>query len=261
MPQSVIDKFSKRTRQIDGEAERLGITDAARKAELGAKIRSNKQKELTLGELRQEWDAQLTDAEREALAAVYRREAAPGQAVTAAEAVAYALADIGEKLSAFPEREIKRVAMLHALGSVTPDQVAAELPRQGVITAEIDGRRMATTRQLQREEEYLVGQAMDGRGSVAPVGLADGFTRLLDDGRLLNDWQWDAATGLLTSGNRINLLEGPSGAGKSSLLAKFRKGMELAGQPVTWAGHDHRCRRGAGQGRVSGQHRCALPAR
>ena len=63
----------------------------ATKAELGAKIRSKKQKELTLPELRKAWDAQLTDAEREALAAVYRKDIAPGKEVTAAEAVAYAL--------------------------------------------------------------------------------------------------------------------------------------------------------------------------
>ena len=59
VPQSVIDKFSKRTTQIEAEAERLGITDAADKAELGAKIRAKKQKELTLPELRKAWDAQL----------------------------------------------------------------------------------------------------------------------------------------------------------------------------------------------------------
>ena len=62
------------------------------KAELGAKTRSKKQKELTPAELRGAWDAQLTDAERDALAAVYRREAAGGAEVTPAEAVAFAIA-------------------------------------------------------------------------------------------------------------------------------------------------------------------------
>lgn len=46
VPQSVIDKFSKRTRQIEDEAERLGVTDPERKSELGAKTRARKQKEL-----------------------------------------------------------------------------------------------------------------------------------------------------------------------------------------------------------------------
>jgi conjugative relaxase-like TrwC/TraI family protein len=232
VPQTVIDKFSKRTMQIEAEAEKRGITDAAQKAELGAKIRSNKQKDQTLSELRSAWDAQLDQGERAALARVYAGEIPPGQEVTAAEAVAWAIAHVSEKLSVFPEREIKRVALLHGLGSVTPDQVAAELPRQGVVTSEIDGRWMATTEGLQREEDYLVGQAAGGRGSVAAVGVAEGLTRTMKDGKSLNDGQWDAVTGLLTSENRINLVEGPAGAGKSSLLGKYQDGMRLAGKDV-----------------------------
>jgi conjugative relaxase-like TrwC/TraI family protein len=232
--QSMIDKFSKRTAKIEAVAEERGITDAGRKAELGAEIRSGKQKDRTLPELREEWDAQLTDAERAALAAVYRKEIAAGKDVTAAEAVAYAIADLGEKLSVFPEREVKRVALLYGLGSLTPEQVAAELPRQGIITGIIDGREMATTEELQREEDYIVGQAMAGRGDVAPAGVADGLSRTMANGKKLNDGQWDAVCGLLNSENRINLVEGPAGAGKSSLLAKYDEGMRLAGRPVTW---------------------------
>ena len=52
LPQSVIDKFSKRTDEIEAAAERLGITDARRKGELGAKTRSKKNKELTPEQLR-----------------------------------------------------------------------------------------------------------------------------------------------------------------------------------------------------------------
>ena len=83
IPASMIDKFNKRTDEVEDEAARRGIIDAVRKAELGAKTRSKKQKELTLPELREAWDAQLTDGERDALAAVYRREASGGPAVTA----------------------------------------------------------------------------------------------------------------------------------------------------------------------------------
>ena len=102
------------------------------------------------------------------------------------------------------------------------------------MTAEIGGRLMVTTEKLQQEEDYIVGQAMSGRGRVAPVGVADGLDRKLKDGKSLNDGQWQAVTGLLESENRITLVEGPAGAGKSSLLAKYAEGMRLAGQSVTW---------------------------
>jgi conjugative relaxase-like TrwC/TraI family protein len=229
VPQSMIEKFSKRTAQIDGEAERRGITDAATKARLGAKIRSRKQKELTMPELRKAWDASLTDAERDALAAVYRHEAASGQAVSPSAAGRFAIDHCSEQLSVVPERELKRVALLHGLGSVTPSQIAAELPRLGVLVGDFDGRRMATTEGLQREESRIVGFAAAGRGSVAPVGVPEGLER-----GTLNDGQWAAVTGLLQSSNRVDLLEGPAGAGKSTLLAAYDRGMRLAGRHVTY---------------------------
>src|SRR5262249_9216219 len=123
--QSMIEKFSKRRDQVLDKAEELGITQKGRISELTAKTRSKKDKELTRPELREKWDAQLTGAEREALAAVYRKDAAGGTEATPAEAVAYAIADRSEKLSVIPERELKRVALLFGLGSVTLEQVAA----------------------------------------------------------------------------------------------------------------------------------------
>jgi len=232
--QSTIDKFSKRTAQIEAEAKKRGITDAAEKAGLGAKVRSKKKKDLTLPELRKEWAAQLTDAERRALAAVYRKDVPAGEQVTPADAVAFAIAHCSEQESVLPERELTRVALMHGLGSVTLDQIAAELPRHGVITADIDGRVMATTKALQDEERFLSGFAAAGRGSVAPVGVPTGLDRMRADGKPLNDGQWDAVTGLLESENRVSLFEGPAGAGKSWSLEKFDEGMRRAGKTVTY---------------------------
>lgn len=233
IPQSVIDKFSKRTDEIEAAAERLGITDAKSKGELGAKTRSKKNKELTPEQLRSAWLAQLTDGERNALAKVYGQTIPMGKEVTATQAVGFAIAHLSEQLSAFPERELMRVALLHGLGNLTPEQVAAELPRQGVIVDEIDGQRMATTETLQEEERYIARVAGGGRGTVCPVGVADGLSRKLG-GLTLNDGQWEAATGLLESCNRVNLVEGPAGAGKSSMLGKYDEGMKRMGRNVTY---------------------------
>jgi conjugative relaxase-like TrwC/TraI family protein len=234
IPQSLIDRFSKRTEEVEEEAEKRGVTDARQKAELGAKTRSKKQKELTPEQLRTAWEAQLSDEDRKALAAVYRQEAIGSRSVSPAEAVWFAIEHCSEKLSVLPERELKRVALLHGLGSVTADQIAAELPRHGVITGKIDGRVMATTEALQREEDFIAGIAAKGLGAVPAVGVAEGLDRTLAGGKRLNDGQWQAVIGLLESPNRVNLLEGPAGAGKSSLLAKLDEGMKLAGEHVTY---------------------------
>lgn len=229
VPQSVIDTFSKRTDHIDAKAEELGITNDERKAELGAKTRAKKQKELTQPELRNKWDAQLTPAEREALAAVYAREINPSPEVTAAQAVRYAIDHCTEQLSVERERELRRVALLRGLGHVLPEELSAEMTRQGVLLRQVEGTWWATTSQLMREEDKLVGFAAGGRGTVTPVGVPNGLER-----GTLSDGQWRATVGLLNSSNRVNLLEGPAGAGKSYSLKAYDQGMRLAGQTVTY---------------------------
>jgi conjugative relaxase-like TrwC/TraI family protein len=234
LPQSLLDKFSKRTGEVEAEAARLGMTGEAEKAGLGAKTRSRKSKELTPDELRQAWLAQLTDDERDALARVHGKEIAADQPVTAKDAVGYALAHLSEKHSVFAERELMRVALLHGLGHITPEQVAAELADHGVIVEDINGRRMATTWALQEEERQLVSFAARGVGGVNGVGVADGLTETLPDGRTLTADQWAVAKGLLESTCVVDLFEGPAGAGKSFSLLKYDEGMRLAGQAVAY---------------------------
>jgi conjugative relaxase-like TrwC/TraI family protein len=229
VPRSVIDKFSKRTKQIEAEAERRGITDPERKSGLGAKTRAKKQKELAPEQLHALWDEQLTHAERTALAAVYRREIAPGEKVTVAQAVTHAVAHCFERESVVPEREIRRVALLYGLGHVTPEQLDDELPRHGVITGDQDGRTMATTRELLAEERFLTGFAAAGRGTQRPAGVALGLER----GQLDGD-QWNAVKGLLDSTDRVNLVDSVAGTGKSTMLKALDKGLRLAGENVTY---------------------------
>ena len=234
VPQALVEKFSKRTGQVEEMAERLGITDAAEKAGLGATTRSKKDKELSPAELRQAWEEQLTDDERDALARVYGRQVANSETVTAGQAVGFALAHLGEQRSVFAEREVIATALLHGLGQVTAEQIAAELPRHGVIAGELGGRRMATTDALQEEERQLVRFAGQGKGSVCPVGVADGLSRTLENGKALNDGQWAVAQGLLNSPHRVELFEGPAGAGKSFSLKKYDEGVKRAGGQVAY---------------------------
>lgn len=240
VPASAIRTFSKRTGEV--EADHANRQDRNHpdydpdyrpeyKHELGAKTRGRKQKELTPEQLRACWDDQLSRGERDALAAVYGRNVPPGREVTAEEAVSYSLHHCSERDWAMPERELKRVALLYGLGAVTPEQIAAELPRQGVVTALVGDRLMATTHELHAKERFITGLAAGGRGTVAPVGVARGLER----GKL-DDEQWAAVTGLLSSHDRVNLLDSAAGVGKTTALGVFDQGMRLAGRPVIYLG-------------------------
>ena len=65
---AMIDRFSRRTHQIDQAAEKRGITDAAAKAELGAMTRERKRKDAALPQLRAHWRQRMTGDDRAALA-------------------------------------------------------------------------------------------------------------------------------------------------------------------------------------------------
>jgi len=229
VPQSVISKFSKRTDEIETEAERLGIIDPNRKGELGAKTRQSKKKGLTPDQLRKEWGRQLTDPERLALGAVHRKEIKAVDRVTESEAVAHAIQHCFERESVVPERELKRVALHYGMGCLTPEQVAAELPRQGVIVREKEGRVMATTKEVLAEERFISGFASAGRGTMKAAGVPDG----LDRGNLDED-QWQAVVGLLSSQDRINLVDSAAGTGKTTMLKAYDEGMRSAGRNVTY---------------------------
>ena len=240
--ESLIPKYSKRTNHIEDVARQLNITDADEKDGLGAKTRKKKDKLLSPDQLRAEWDAQLSPEEREALQRLWRiiggGEAADAArpAVTAREAVEFAIDHCSDKLAVIPERDLMKTALLHGLGSVTPDMIDREMhdPRHGLIFDVKDGERVVTTERLQDEEWELAATAADGLGRVMPVSFSPQIDRQLAGGKKLSDEQYQAVTDLLASPNRINLVQGPAGAGKSSLLRKYDEGVRHAGENVTY---------------------------
>jgi conjugative relaxase-like TrwC/TraI family protein len=235
LPQSVIDKFSKRTEEIEAEhLDRLMNDPNYRpenKYELGARTRQHKQEELSPDELREAWDEQLTGAERRALQSLYERTSAGSEAVAAKQAVEFAVAHCFTKESLVTERVLVTTALLRGLGHVSADEVRAEMDRQGVITGELDGRLTATTREVQRQEEYMVNWAAYHRSSFPAVSVHPD----LAPGRLDAE-QWAAVRGLLSTSDRVAMVDSAAGTGKSTMLAAYDRGMKLAGEKVTYLG-------------------------
>lgn len=223
------DIFSKRTDEIEAEAARLRINDPDRKGELGAKTRNKKDKELPEDQLRQSWWGQLSDGQRDAVALARARQIAPDRAVTAAQAAAYAVAHAFEREAVVSERELVGTALLYGLGDVAADEVRAQLAGHGVLLAEKDGRLMASTREAWARERFLVTFASAGRGVVAPAGVPGELQR-----GILDDEQWQAVQALLSSCDRVQMVDSAAGVGKSTMLSVYDRGMTLAGKHVTY---------------------------
>ena len=125
IPADVLGRYSRRTALIEQKAAELGITDPDRKGELGAETREKKAKTLGWDGLRKEWNGRLSNEEREALAAVHRREvAAPMPEPSEAKAVDYAIEHSFVREAVIPERKLLTEALKRGIGEVTVERTA-----------------------------------------------------------------------------------------------------------------------------------------
>jgi conjugative relaxase-like TrwC/TraI family protein len=231
VPASAVKKFSRRTALIEEAAREQGVTDADAKGELGAKTRERKRKDLSLGELQAEWTSRLTAEESGAMETVSRRLGGPAiaeeehaAAVTVARAVDHCL----ERSSVVPERKVLAVALKNSTGTASPEAVHAEFERQGLVSAERNGRRLVTTRAVLAEERRMIDFARSGRGTCRPLARGPHcFKR-----EWLNEGQRRAVQHVLQSRDRVILVRGAAGVGKTSMMQEAVEAIEASGRRV-----------------------------
>jgi conjugative relaxase-like TrwC/TraI family protein len=229
IPKDVLKRFSRRTAVIERMAEELGITDPRRKDGLGAETREKKGKPLGLGALRKEWSARLTDDERDAVAAVHRREHVPAREDRSEKlAVDHAIGHCFVREAVVPERKIVTEALKRGLGTVTVAGVQGEVNNRPLISSDITGRKMATTNEMLGLESRLIAFARDGRGRCRP--LAD--PKRPCSRAWLNEGQKAAVKHVLGSRDRVILLRGVAGTGKTTLEQEIGEALAEAGRPV-----------------------------
>ncbi len=231
IPKSVIRTFSRRTALIEKEAKRKNVSNPKAKAELGAKTREKKQKHLTFDQLRAAWSSSLTANERAVIAAVADRvgnKPIGEDAKAPAEAVRNAADHCFERKSVLPERTVMAEAMKQAYGKAGPDAVEKAFQRHGFVVGERGGQRMATTREVLKEEMRMLAFARDGRGTEAK--LADkphAFTR-----DWLNDGQRRAVEHVLQSRDRVIVIRGAAGVGKTTMMKEAVEAIQAGGKQV-----------------------------
>ncbi len=229
VPQNVLDKFSRRTAQIEEVAERRGITDPKAKSELGAKTRAAKDTEHTRDELRQGWLGRMSPHEHAALERVAARtDPAPKPKIDGKRAMDYAVAHGFERSSVISERQLKTEALRHGVGNVTVDEVHRESERKEVLSGDLNGQRMVTTREVLAEEKRMLDFARLGRGVYEPLG-ARGYAFRRD---FLSDEQKAAVEHILQSRDQVILLRGGAGVGKTTLMKETVNGIREAGKNV-----------------------------
>jgi conjugative relaxase-like TrwC/TraI family protein len=229
IPADVLKRFSRRTALIEKVAEEKGITNPDRKAELGAETRESKSKKLTLGQLRDVWASQMTPQERHSLEGVANHATTyvrPGRGETLA--VDHAINHSYVREAVMPERKLLTEALKRGLGSVTVEGVAKEMKERPLIRSEVDGRAMATTKEMLGLESKLIDFARNGRGKYRPLGDANRPCKR----ERFNEGQKAAVSHVLGSRDRVMIIRGAAGTGKTTLEQEIGEALAEAKKPV-----------------------------
>lgn len=231
---STIEKFSRRTEQVESFARENGITDAAEKGTLGKKTREKKDQGTSIEQLRHEWRSRLTAGERETFGGLSGVPAAQQQANEhdlAEKSLRFALDHHLYRQSTVERHQVIGTALEHAV-TLLPEQIERTLDRMNVIqrTRETEGakRHLVTTREVLAAEKELIAFARDGRGTRKAIGTQKhNFRR-----EWLNDHQKAEVLHVLTSRDTVTAITGGAGTGKSSLMAEAAEAIRGHGKEV-----------------------------
>jgi conjugative relaxase-like TrwC/TraI family protein len=224
MDATLTDKFSRRAQLIEEEAAKRGIVDAKQKAGLGRKTRNAKNADLTIGELRAEWNKRLTEGDKLALRAA--RSQAKGEAITPKQSLDHAIEHSFERASVVREKQLLAEALMHGVGSVSVDAVTREAGTADVIVKDVGGVRYATTKQVYREETDMVAFVRSGRGTCKKLA------QKLPTESGLSPEQREAAEKILGSRDQVIGLRGGAGTGKTRLMQETISAIRQGGHEV-----------------------------
>lgn len=243
---STIEKFSKRTLEINEKAEALGLTYSNDKAELGAKTRENKRTGYDKQDIRLQWRSRLSEKELELINSAkntsgndggkgknrlgfpfaLEKKKEEGKEVTAKEALDHALSHTLERKSTVSEKELFIHGLKRSYGSVSPDALRKELKSRNDLLSKKDknGNLIYTTREVIAEENKLRDAARKGKKAFAPLNPDYQIKN-----EHLNEEQALAVKHVLSSKDFITVVAGGAGTGKTWSMKEVAKGIAEKG--------------------------------
>ena len=158
----------------------------------------------------------MTPGERAALAEIMGGKhgggGGKGSAISADQAMDYAMSHCFERASVTSEKRLKAEALRYGVGNVLPDAIDKAAQSKEIIRRERDGELLVTTRAVRREELQMLKFAREGRGQYAPY--AKGLKEVGD----LNGEQLNAALHVLNSRDRVVGIRGAAGTGRTTMM-------------------------------------------
>ena len=227
IPRTLIEKFSRRTAEIDRLAAKKGISDPKAKDALGASTREGKRKGLTRADLLAAWNARMTPEEK-ALIAKVRDTGAKTECITAKMALDEACEKLFAKNSVVKSKQVIAEALRFGVGSVTPEAAWREFKRREMVVREIKGQELCTSLDVLAEEVALINFVRSGRGIRAPINPG----KLKFNDAKLSGEQQAAVRHILKGHDQVMVIRGAAGAGKTTTMCEVRAQIEAAGLEV-----------------------------
>lgn len=231
LPKDVLDRFSRRTDEIEKLAAERGITDPHTKDALGGTTRQRKSKELSMPELRCLWANRLNTDESAVASGLIRSIGGTARVFdpnAAHESVEQAVSHCFERSAVVHERKLLAEALRRSVGMAPADTVLANAASHPLIRRKHEGQSVVTTREVLAEEQRMLDFAREGRATCRPLGSAcRPFER-----DWLDDDQKRAVQHVLTSTDRVILVRGQAGTGKTTMMQEAVAGIAAGGHRV-----------------------------
>ncbi|MDB6111615.1 MAG: traI 3 [Pedosphaera sp.] len=227
---SIIEKFSRRTAEIERLAAEKGITSAKAKDALGAASREGKRHGLAYSDLVKEWRSRLTSEEKELISkvGVERQPGRPRAVVTPRNALDEACAKVFAKHSVVETKRLVAEALRFGVGHVSPEEAWREFRRRDMVERTVSGDALCTSVDVLAEEVALINFVRTGRSMHAPLGGKE--VKFSND--FLSAEQKAAVRHLLESKDQVMAIRGGAGVGKTTLMKEAVAQIEAKGFKV-----------------------------
>jgi len=226
-----VERFSKRTREIEETAvketkllqtkakvlmkEKPGMVFsdalAEAKARLGAKTRESKRQGMGNEALLENWRAQMTPSEIQAIRAA--KETRSIGLLEKNEAIALALEHTFARASVAPERTVLAAALVRGIGSLKLREVQEALASGDIIKKTQNGRVLLTTREVLGEEKAIIETVRRGEGMHVEARIP-----WIQKRDFLSLEQVAAVSHVVESSDRFTAIRGAAGTGKTTMM-------------------------------------------
>ncbi len=231
VPRETIEKFSRRTKEIEDLAAEKNITDAESKSALGARTRESKRESASPEDQTRNWNDRLTSDEKKLLRNLKSGTSSDDKKkenAIAIDAVDYSLKHHLERKSVATDREILTTAIKSSLGQTIPEMIRKAFKENRVIIAVKEaGQLFITTKDALQEENNLIARAMETKGRFKPINEHHALIT-----QSLTDEQKNAVHHALNTTDGITIIAGRAGTGKTTLMKEVQNGIRESGKEI-----------------------------